>query len=104
MKSAFAKAVIVSTLVSFLVVLGNGILFARTTTYAPGVSDAELSGLDYLEAIALLNSRAQHASGFSAFLDNADSVWFWQHLLTSWAVLAGICLLCCLLLIRWARG
>ena len=104
MKSAFAKAVIVCTLVSFLVVVGNGILFARSTTYSPGVSATDLARLDYLEAVALMESRAQQTTGFSAFLDSADSVWFWQHFLASWAVLASICLLCCLLLNRWVRS
>jgi hypothetical protein len=103
MKSSYAKAGIVSALVSLFVVFANAIFFAQATTYEPGIAAAELESLKYSEAVALLESRAHPAHGFGAFLDSAGSLWFWQNLLISWAVLAGICFVCCLLFSRWSR-
>src|SRR4249919_3602289 len=104
MKTSLAKAGIISALVSLLVVLANSILFAQSNTYEPGIAAHELDSLKYPEAVALLESRAHHAQGFSAFLDSAGSLWFWQNLLVSWAVLASICFICCVLLSRWSRS
>lgn len=97
------KAAIVSALVSLVVTLGNAILFAQATSYSPGVAAKDLEGLKYFDAVALLESQAQHTSGLSAFLGNAGSLWFWQNFVVSWVVLTGICLACCLLFARWAR-
>jgi len=104
MKNSLAKAGIISALVSLLVVLGNSILFAQSSTYEPGIAAHELDSLKYSEAIVLLESRARHAQGLSAFLDSASSLWFWKNLLVSWVVLAGICFICCVLFARWSRS
>jgi hypothetical protein len=103
MRKTFAKAGIISALVSLVVVLGNSILFAQATSYAPGVGAKELEGLKYFEAVALLESRAHHSTGLSAFLDSAGSFWYWESLLVSWAVLGSICFICCVLFTHWAR-
>jgi len=103
MRNSIAKASIVSALVSLIVTLGSTIFFAQSNAYEPGISATELNNLKYSEAVALLESRAHHTQGFAAFLESADSWWFWQNLLVSWAVLASICFICCVLFARWSK-
>jgi len=95
------RAIVISLLVSAFVTFGAAIIFGGGAYYVPPVESDKIESMKYGDAIAYINQRAQNMSGWEAFLNGAQSWWYWRQLLPGWALLFIFGFLCCAAVIRW---
>ena len=100
-KSAWARALVVSIAVSAVFTIGGYIAFGGGARYIPYAVHQQIAKMSYEEATAYLLDRTMRLSGWEAFLDGATVPEFWLELAQVWLFLAVLAFACCAVLLMW---
>jgi|SRR5688572_18018372 hypothetical protein len=98
------RAAVISLVLSALVTLGAAIIFGGGAYYVPPVVSEKIDSMAYRDAIKYINERSQSMSGWEAFVNGAQSWWYWRQLLEGWSLLFAFGFLSCAAFIRWGRA
>jgi len=103
MTRSWVKAVVVCAILSTAFVLGASMLFGGGRSFPPEIEWERVNEMKYQEAQDYLSQRAQRISGWEAFLEGAQSPWYWQQLFYGWLASFVFGLVCCGALLRWLK-
>ena len=101
MNRAWAKAVVVSLVISALFTISASIVFGGGAKYLPPAEHRQIASMTYEEATKYLLERTQRISGWEAFLDGAKSSEFWFELMQWWLFMALFAFVACAALLLW---
>jgi hypothetical protein len=103
MTRPWIKAVVVCAVLSTVFVLGASILFGGGRSFPSEIEWERVNEMKYQEAQDYLYRRAQRMSGWEAFVQGAQSPWYWQQLFYGWLASFVFGLICCGALLRWLK-